>query len=61
MRLLAQAKELGDLRNEDDIRYFCKDRDFQALLEADSESVKMGLKNLLGGDVGKVCGPPGWR
>lgn len=61
MRLLAQAKELGDLRNEDDIRYFCKDRDFQALLEADSESVKMGLKNLLGGDVGKVCGLPPWR
>jgi len=61
MRLLAQAKELGDLRNEDDIRYFCKDRDFQTLMEAESESVKMALKNLLGGEVGKVCGPARWR
>ena len=61
MRLLAQAKELGDLRSEEDIWYFCGDGDFQALLEAESESVKMGLKNLLGGEVGKVCGPPRWR
>jgi len=61
MRLLAQAKELGDLRNEEDIWYFCRDRDFQTLIEAESESVKMGLKDLLGGDVGKVCGPAGWR
>ena len=61
MRLLAQAKELGDLRSEEDIRYFCGDRDFQTLLEAESESVKMGLKNLLGSEVGKVCGPPRWR
>ena len=61
MRLLAQAKELGDLRNEEDIRYFCRDRDFQTLMEAESESVKMGLKNLLGGEVGKVCGPARWR
>ena len=61
MRLLAQAKELGDLRNEEDIWYFCRDRDFQTLIEAESESVKMGLKNLLGGDVGKVCGPAMWR
>ncbi len=56
MRLLAQAKELGDLRNEQDIWYFCRDRDFQTLIAAESENVKMGLKNLLGGDVGKVCG-----
>ncbi len=61
MRLLAQAKELGDLRNEEDIWYFCRDRDFQTLIEAESESVQMGLKNLLGGDVGKVCGPAMWR
>ncbi len=61
MRLLAQAKELGDLRNVEDIRYFCKDRDFQTLMEAESESVKMDLKNLLGGEVGKVCGPARWR
>jgi hypothetical protein len=61
MRLLAQAKELGDLRSEEDIRFFCRDRDFQTLMEAESESVKMGLKNLLGGDVGKVCGPARWR
>ncbi len=26
-----------------------------------SESVKMDLKNLLGGEVGKVCGPARWR
>ncbi len=61
MRLLAQAKELGDLRNEEDIWYFCRDRDFQALMETESESVKMSLKFLLGGEVEKVCGPPRWR
>ncbi|MFQ5619582.1 MAG: hypothetical protein ACE5FR_11475 [Rhodospirillales bacterium] len=61
MRLLAQAKELGGLRSEEDIRYFCKDRDFQTLMEAESESVKMDLKILLGGEVGKVCGPARWR